>query len=93
MRAILKTTFVRLIRTGVRGLRVVITVLEAVGSLEAGDWGGWGQLRGGVEDLQELLVDLVVRRAGAVLVPLLVPHVHGLDVEVARPLLAGTTAG
>ena len=67
-------------------------MLEAVGSLEAGDWGGWGQLGGGVQDIQELLVDLVVRRAGAVLLSL-VPDVHGLDVEVARPLLAGTTAG
>ena len=67
-------------------------MLEAVGSLKAGDWGGWGQLRGGVEDLQELLVDLVVRRAGAVLVSL-VPDVHWLDVEITRSLLAGTTAG
>ena len=83
-------TFVRLIRAGVRGLRVVIAVLEAVGSLETGDWGGRGQLGGGVEDVQELLVDLVVRRAGAVLVSL-VPDVHGLDVEITGSLLAGTT--
>ena len=68
-------------------------MLQTVGSLQTGDWGGRGQLGGRVEDIQELLVDLVVRRAGAVLVPLLVPHVRGLDVEVARPLLAGTTAG
>ena len=69
-------------------------MLEAVGSLETGDWGGWGQLGGGVEDVKELLVDLVVRRAGAVLLPLPgVPHVHRLDVEVARPLLARAPAG
>ena len=67
-------------------------MLKAVGSLEAGDRGGWGQLGGGVKDIQELLVDLVVRRAGAVLLSP-VPHVHGFDVEIAGSVLAGTPTG
>ena len=45
-------------------------------------------------------MDLVVGRAGAVLLLLesalilsLLPDVHGLDVEVAGPVLAGAAAG
>ena len=64
-------------------------MLKAVGSLEAGDRGGWGQLGGGVEDIQELLVYLLVRRTGTVSLSA-VPHVHGLDVEIAGSVLTGT---
>ena len=53
-----------------------------------------------MEDIQELLVNVIVRRAGAVLLPLEgalllfeLPDVHGLDVEVVRPVLTGATAG
>ena len=53
-----------------------------------------------MEDIQELLVNMVVRRAGAVLLPLEgalllfeLPDVHGLDVEVVGPVLTGATAG
>ena len=53
-------TFVGILRAGVRGLRVVVAVFQAVRPLEAGDGGGRGQLGGCVEDIKELLVNLIV---------------------------------